>query len=82
MSDNYIRNKKGKVAIRYGVARSKVLAVGGNRYTWMPQHNISLAFVNEKDIPYVLSHLKKGCCGSRTLAGTIATQAQVDKWLS
>lgn len=83
MSETYILNDKGQVAMRYQVPAQKYIAgaPSGNAYVYTCKHNISIAFVEERDVPWMLDK-KTGCCGNARKKFSVATQAEVDTWLN
>ena len=77
-----ILDKDMKIAMRFsGYAQKYVVCPNGHQYIFTPNHNISIAFVDPDDMPYILNH-KVGCCGNAKKAFTIATQDEYDKWVS
>lgn len=56
-----IRN--GQVAIQHWNSNPASVEVGGKIYSWVPKYNVSLAWVDEADVPYVLSIKVQACCG-------------------
>lgn len=75
-----ITNENGEVALRaYQVVR-KYVAVNGHEYVFVPQHNISLAWIQLEDVNSVLS-IKRECCGgSKNPYFRYANQHDIDIW--
>ena len=75
-----IKHDDGKVALRYHKAVSKYVPVAQNTgYIFQVRNNVSIAWVDEKDIQQIL-RMKSNCMMCPTYPYTIATQEQVSKW--
>jgi hypothetical protein len=70
----------GKVALRYYQPIPKMIKVENENYFFDCQHGISMAFVEEKDVPKLLSFLG-GCCGGKRLVISLASEAIYKHWL-
>jgi hypothetical protein len=71
---------KGRVAVRYAQPIPKLIQIGSERYYFDCQYGVSLAFVDEADVPTLLNH-KGGCCGGQKLVITLASPAVYSHWL-
>lgn len=49
-------------------------------YSWTPKHNVSLAWVQEKHVPKLLSLTARMCCGKRQRKFHPASLINVNLW--
>ena len=72
--------ENGNVAIRRIPARPALIKVHGTEYLFRIQHNISLCWVKEADVPAVLA-IKQGCCGgAKRQVFHYADQTHINRW--
>lgn len=69
-----------KVALRLDQPIPKLVKVGDTQYYFECKYGVSLAFVDEKNVPALLSHLG-GCCGGKKKIITLASQVAYSHWL-
>jgi len=75
-----ITNENGEVALRAYQTIQKYISVNGSEYVFVPQHNISLAWIKHKDVSAVLS-IKRECCGgNKNPYFRYANQHDIDIW--
>jgi len=74
-----ITNENGEVALRSYQTVQKLITVNGRSYVFVPQHNISLAWINPEDVSTVLN-IKRGCCGNKNPYFRYANQHDIDIW--
>jgi hypothetical protein len=76
-----IRNATNQVAVAYGRSHASINFQCGTREYWLfSQHAVSLAWVNEEDLPCALAVTRWCCGGNKQGAVVLATQEQVDRW--
>lgn len=77
-----IYSPDGKVAIRYKEPIPKYATVNGHEYVFSARFSVSLAWVDENDVPALLAAPpKRSCCGGG--AGSmfsLANQASINCW--
>jgi len=71
--------ENGLVAVIYYQPMPKYIKVGNIQHVFSCEHGISLAWVPEKDVPLLLSHLG-GCCGGKRNVVYLASPVQVSHW--
>lgn len=77
-----ISDEDQNIAIRFnGYAQKYVVCPSGRQYVFMPNHNISIAFVNPDDVQYVINK-KVGCCGNQKYSFHVATPEEYNTWIS
>ena len=69
-----------QVAVFYKSPTPKYIKVGGVEVVFQCEHGISLALVDEKSVPPLLSFLG-GCCGKHQQMIFLATETQYKHWL-
>lgn len=75
-----IRNEANQVALAYYQPSPKMVTVGKTAYVFVPQHAVSMAWVEEKDVSALLA-MKKECCGGNlNPMFRYATDGQVRTW--
>jgi len=73
-------NRNGMVAVQHYTTNGYATKVGERTYTWIPQHNVSLAWVDEKDVDKVLSIKNRACCGQQRARFFLASLINVNLW--
>lgn len=68
---------EGKTAVKYLRGGQKYIAVGDAEYVFIPNHNISLAWIDNEYVQRVLN-MKRGCCGgSKKVQFVLASETDV-----
>lgn len=57
------KNELGQVCVKHFNSNGTGHQVNGHTYTWIPKYNVSLAWVEEADVPNLLSVMINACCG-------------------
>jgi len=71
---------EGRVALFYFQPIPKMIMLGGDKGVYFDcQHGVSLAFVDESDVPTLLG-LTGGCCGGKRQIVYLATPTQYEHW--
>lgn len=71
--------KDGKVAVRYYQPIPKVVKVNGEQYYFDVRFAVSVALVDEKNVPQLLSTMG-GCCGGKRYVFSLCTQEAFNVW--
>ena len=71
----------GHTAVKFPRGGYKQVTVSGYTYVFVPQHNITLAWIKDKDVQSVLS-VKRGCCGGKKQQFFLATETDIRRWAS
>ena len=71
--------RDGLVVLRYYQPIPKQIKVDTKYYVFDCQHGVSLAFVEEVDVPTLLAHLG-GCCGGKRKDIALASEAAYTHW--
>jgi hypothetical protein len=66
--------------VQYFQPMPKYLKIGAKEYIFDCQHGVSLAFVDESDVPSLL-RAEGGCCGGKRKIVTLASQVVYSHWL-
>jgi len=72
--------KNGLVALQHYNQNSKSVKVNDTVYTFTPQHNVSLTWAKEEDVPVLLGMKAKVCCGKTKPLCFIASETNVNIW--
>jgi|WetSurMetagenome_2_1015567.scaffolds.fasta_scaffold00049_74 hypothetical protein len=75
-----IKNDSGQVAIAYYQPSPKMITIGNKGIVFVAQHAVSMAWVDEADVPQVLAITKSCCGGNIHPAFRYATEGQVRVW--
>lgn len=70
----------GKVAIQHTTSNPFSISVNGRTYHWIPKNNVSLAWVEERDVSRVLSEFTRGCCGKVVKRFILASFINCNLW--
>ena len=78
-----IVNEEGQVAIRRIPPRDQYVRLGNDHeYVFKVNHDISISWVNEEDVPAVLA-ITVGCCGGRKKNVFIyADDVHLNRWIN
>jgi len=68
------------VAIARYMPQEEGVRVNGKNYAFTVRHGVSLAWVDEADVPAVLSISRMCCGGQRRHKFLAANQAQINVW--
>lgn len=68
-----------KVVVRYSQPVPKLIKIDSKSYYFDCQYGVSLAFVDEADVPALLNFLG-GCCGKKQHVISLASQAVYSHW--
>jgi predicted transcriptional regulator len=75
-----VKNERGQVALkRLRQGQKLVKLSNGRAYVFIPRNNISLAWVEEGDVPRVMA-VKLGCCGGTKQQFFYATETDIKRW--
>lgn len=72
--------KDGMVAMQHYNSNSWSVQAGDTPYTFVPKHNVSLAWVKEEHVNQLLSVQTKACCGKQQRRFFLASQVNVNIW--
>ena len=72
--------KEGYVAIQHYNTNGWSVKVGDTTYTWIPQHNVSMAWVKEEDVDKILKIRTRGCCGTDRNRFVRSSQIAINLW--
>ncbi|MHA2246910.1 MAG: hypothetical protein ACXADY_18340 [Candidatus Hodarchaeales archaeon] len=72
--------RDGMVAVQHYTTNGWTVKVNDTVYTWMPKHNVSLAWVKEEDLSKILSIGTRGCCGGKRKRFHLASLINVNLW--
>ena len=76
-----ITNDEGYVALQHYNSNPKMVKTAdGTTYNFVPQHNVSLAWVSPEHVDEMMSKQQKICCGKHTKLCFIASQTNVNIW--
>ncbi len=75
-----IKNKEGKVYIRYYQPANKFVRVGKNEYVATVQHGVSMILAEETDAQALLEYRGRGCCGEPPRIFSLPNQESVNVW--
>jgi hypothetical protein len=70
---------KGKTALKYRMPVQKYIRVGDREYVFVPRANISLAWVEDQDVDFILRK-KKSCCGGSKPIFFRANPSDIRRW--
>lgn len=70
-----------KVILRYAQPIPKLIKVNDKQYYFECKFGVSLAFVDEKEVPAMLNY-RGGCCGGNKLVITLASEGIYQHWLN
>lgn len=75
-------NTSGYVAVQHYNANGWTVKIESDNitYTFVPRHNLSLAWIKEEHLGKVLSIRRKGCCGTNPQRFHLASQINVNLW--
>lgn len=79
--DGAIRNKEGKVYVRYYQPIPKYVKVGTREYVCDVQHGVSMLLVDEAEVQPLLDFFG-GCCGGKRKVFSLPTQEAVNVYLT
>ena len=72
--------RDGKVAVQHYTTNGWTVRVDDTVYTWMPQHNVSIAWVKEEHLSRIVAIDTRGCCGGRRKRFRLASLINVNLW--
>ena len=77
-----IKNDEGLVALEHYNSNPKTVKIDadGTTYNFKPQHNVSLAWVQEKHVNQLLDTQVDICCGKRRMLCHLASETNVNLW--
>jgi len=77
-----IKNNLGQVAVAFYMNRAQRVVVGERQYIFVPRGTVSMAWINEEDVPALLEKKKTCRCAnsSPTSLFRLATQQMVNIW--
>lgn len=70
---------EGKVAVRYHQPIPKAISVNGTQYYCDVRYGVSVALVEEKDVPALLA-VTGGCCGGKKFVFSLCGKEAYDVW--
>ena len=70
-----------KVALRFAQPIPKLVKVNNKQYYFECQFGVSLAFVDEAEVPEMLG-FRGGCCGKQSFVISLASEAVYKHWLT
>ena len=74
-------NRDGLIALQHYNSNAKSVPMSdGTVYSFTPQHNVSLAWIQEKHVPEMLNKRAKICCGKTKPLCFPASQVNVNIW--
>jgi hypothetical protein len=79
-----IKNSDGLVALQhYTTNPCTVIVEGANTsYTFVPKHNVSMAWVKPEHVDRLLAQTAKGCCGrNKQKKFVLASQTNANLWM-
>ena len=76
---NAVYTPDGKVVVRYDQPMPKAVKIGNKTIVFDSKFGVSLAFVDEEDVPAMLSFLG-GCCGGKKQVITLASEVAYSHW--
>lgn len=71
----------GKVAVVYYQPMPKLVKVGEHSHFFDCKFGVSLALVDESEVPVLLNHMG-GCCGGKRKIISLASQGVYRHWLT
>lgn len=80
-----VTNSDGWVALQHYNSNGKTVQIDGIYYVFVPQHNVSLAYVRPEHVDRILAVKERGCnCGGNRMkpAFHYASQVNVCVWLT
>lgn len=69
--------RNGTVAVVHYNSNGSEELIGGRLYLFRPRYAISLAWIDEQDVPFLLSKRINGCCGTSHSKYALASERQV-----
>jgi len=76
-----IKRDDGMVAMQHYSSNGWTAKMNdGTIYTFVPKHNISMAWIKEEHVNQLLSVLTKACCGNKQRRFYLASQINVNLW--
>jgi len=76
-----IKNDEGLVALEHYNTNPKTVFVNsGAVYSFVPHHNVSLAWVLPEHVDEMLQKRQRGCCGKSRNLCFLASQTNVNIW--
>lgn len=77
-----VKRADGFVALQHRNSNPATVRIesNGHEYTFVPQYNVSLAFVAPEDVEPLLHVLARICCGKMDYKFTYASQINVNLW--
>lgn len=80
--DRVVRPEDGFVALQHRTTNPATVKMdaNGHTYNFVPQHNVSIAFVSPEDVDALLKVKAKICCGKVANKFYLATQINVNLW--
>ena len=80
---DYQRNDSGQVALKhYNSNPCTIRLNNGHEYSFVPKINVSMAWVDENDVPSLLSVQANICCGLHAAKFLIANKLDVCLWMT
>lgn len=83
MTENIpVVREDGWIAIQHFTSNPATVQIeaSGQVYTFSPQHNVSMAWVNPDDVPAILQIRARICCGKTKQKFQYASQVNVCLW--
>jgi len=81
--EGYQYNPEGKVAVKhYNSNPCTVRLNSGRTYSFVPKVCVSMAWVEEEDVPFLLATLAPICCGMKAQKFFLANALDVCLWMT
>lgn len=82
MSMEQVVNLDGYVAVQHYSSNPWTVKIqeDGTTYNFIPQYNVSMAWVREEHLAKILSITRKACCGTYPRRFHLASQINVNLW--
>jgi len=80
--DGRVVNDSGQVAVKYFQAMSQTLKIRSKTYVFQVRKNLSIAWIDAKDVEEVLNVTKVCCGGNRNKVYRLEHEMHVKRWLN
>ena len=73
-------NRNGYVAVQHYSSNPWAVHFDDTTYHFVPQHNVSLAWIKEEHLNKILSITRKACCGTNPQRFHLASLINLNLW--